>query len=79
MFRKKIVDFLGTSLLFVGFALAFLPHSLHTSIGVGSSIPHLQHVIAGIVIIIIALVVLIHNNNALNREFFTKFILKRNK
>ena len=79
MFRKKIVNFFGTALLFVGFALAFLPHAIHSSIGVGNSIPHLQHVIAGIVIIIISLIVLVHNNDALNREFFTKFILKRDK
>ena len=77
MFRKKIVDFLGTSLLFIGFALAFLPHAFHTSVGIGSSIPHLQHVISGIVIIIIALIVLIHNKNALNKEFFKRFILKK--
>ena len=77
MFRKKIVNFFGTIMLFVGFLLAFLPHAAHTSFGIGEEIPHLEHVISGIFLIVVSLVVLIYNNDSLNKEFFKKFILRK--
>ena len=77
MFRKKIVDFFGTAMLFTGSVLAFLPHAVHTAIGISEGVPHLEHVISGVFLIIVSLVILVYNNDALNREFFKKFILHR--
>lgn len=64
MKRKKILDVIGTILLFTGFLLAFLPHAFHSRIGLSEQ-THLKHVITGIVLVLIALGILVYNNNAL--------------
>ena len=65
MHRKKILDILGTALLFIGFVLAFLPHAFHAKIGLSEQ-THLKHVITGIVLVLIVLGILIYNNKALS-------------
>ena len=65
MCKKKIFDVIGTIMLFIGFFLAFLPHAVHVSAGLEDGTSHLNHVIIGIILVIIALVILIYNNNAL--------------
>ena len=62
--NKKIIDTVGTILLFIGFLLAFLPHAFHAKIGLSEQ-THLKHVITGMILVIIALAILIYNNKAL--------------
>lgn len=64
MKNNKLIDVLGTILLLIGFFFAFLPHALHTKIGLEESTSHAKHVIAGIIIVIVALLILIFNNRA---------------
>lgn len=64
MNHKKILDVIGTILLFIGFLLAFLPHAFHARIGLSEQ-THLKHVITGIILVLIALGILIYNNKAL--------------
>mgnify|MGYP001560465441 FL=1 len=63
MNSKKIFDILGTVLLAIGFFFAFLPPAVHVSSGLEET--HLEHVITGMVLVIIGLVILIYNNKAL--------------
>ena len=63
---KRLFDIIGTALLFIGFFLAFLPHTMHVSIGFDEETSHLKHIIFGIIFVIVALIILIYNNNALN-------------
>jgi len=65
MINKKLIDITGTIILFIGFALAFLPHAAHSAIGLDERTPHLKHVIYGITTAIIGLGILIWNNKAL--------------
>ncbi len=66
MDRKRVIDIIGTVLLFAGFFLAFLPHAAHISVGLQED--HLQHVIKGSVLVFFSLGGLIYNNNALNKK-----------
>ncbi|MBI3035002.1 hypothetical protein HYY71_01650 [Candidatus Woesearchaeota archaeon] len=66
MQHKKILDFIGTILLFIGMFLAFLPHALHVKSGLDESTSHLRHAITGIILVVTALGILIFNNKALN-------------
>ena len=65
--KNRIVNVLGTMLLFIGFVLAFLPHALHTRIGLDDSVSHTKHVITGIILVVLALAVLVYNNKALKK------------
>ena len=71
---KKFLDVIGTIILAIGMFLAFLPHAVHISVGLNNETSHAKHVIIGIVLIVIALAILVYNNDALNREFLKKFI-----
>ncbi|MBS3101366.1 hypothetical protein J4204_04475 [Candidatus Woesearchaeota archaeon] len=64
MKAKEFLDVSGTTLLFIGFFLAFLPHVFHARIGLSEQ-THLKHVITGITLALIALAILIWNNKAL--------------
>ena len=64
MEHKKILDIVGTILLFIGFFFAFLPHAFHAKVGFSEQ-SHLKHVIFGITAVVIALAILIYNNKAL--------------
>lgn len=63
--NKKIIDAIGTILLFMGFFLAFLPHAIHTAVGLNKEASHLQHVAFGVIFVVIALVILACNNKAI--------------
>ena len=63
--NKKILDFSGTILLFIGMFLAFLPHALHIKSGLNNEASHLKHVIYGLVLLVNGLAILICNNKAL--------------
>lgn len=67
MKRKKILDVIGTILLFIGFLLAFLPHAFHSRIGLSEQ-THLKHVTTGIILVLTALGILIYNNKALKGQ-----------
>ena len=69
MKQHKIIDLIGTILLFIGFLLAFLPHAFHASIGLNDSVSHAKHVITGIALVVLALAILVYNNNALRKIF----------
>jgi nitrate reductase gamma subunit len=69
MKRKSLLDFIGILLLFIGFVLAFLPHAFHASIGLNDSVSHTKHVITGLILVVLALAVLIYNNQALKKIF----------
>jgi len=71
MKHKKILDVLGTVLLFIGMSLAFLPHAFHARIGLSEQ-THLKHVITGIILVLIALGILVYNNNALKSLYMNK-------
>ena len=58
---KKLLFGLGTVILFIGFFFAFLPHAIHTGVGLGSESSHMKHVIIGSILILIGLVLLILN------------------
>lgn len=64
--KKRLLDVIGTILLFIGFVLAFLPHAFHAKIGLNDNITHIKHVIYGIGLILISLTILVWNNKALN-------------
>jgi len=64
--NKKLIDVIATILLFIGMSLAFLPHAFHAKVGFNES-SHLKHVISGMVLVVAALAVLVHSNNALKR------------
>ncbi len=65
--NKKIIDVIGTILLFIGFLLAFLPHAFHARIGLSEQ-THLRHVITGMILVIAGLGILIYNNKALKKH-----------
>lgn len=67
--KKRLWDFFGTVLLFIGFVLAFLPHAVHTAIGLDDNTSHTKHVIIGIILVLLALTVLLYNNKALKKIF----------
>ena len=62
---NKIVDVIGTIVLVIGFFFAFLPHAVHTAVGLRSETSHLKHLVYGIILVICALGILIYNNKAL--------------
>ena len=64
---NKLIDVIGTILLFIGMSLAFLPHALHAAIGLDEKTPHLKHVVTGIILVVVALGILIYNNKALKK------------
>lgn len=72
MIKKKLLDAIGTLLLFIGFSLAFLPHAFHTKIGLDDGTSHINHVVIGMVIVVAALGVLVYNNRALKQKKFLK-------
>ena len=72
MQKKKILDSIGTIILFMGFSLAFLPHALHSRVSIISNESHTEHVIQGIVLVIVGLGILIYNNDALKWNPFRK-------
>ena len=61
---KKVIDTLATILLFIGFFFAFLPHATHTAMGLDDETSHLNHVVTGIILVVIALVALVYNSKA---------------
>lgn len=69
MKQHKIIDIIGTILLFIGFILAFLPHAFHSRIGLDDSVAHIKHVITGIILVVLALAILVYNNRALRKIF----------
>ena len=69
MKKSKLLDIIGTLSLFIGFILAFLPHAFHASVGLNDSVSHTKHVVAGIALVLAALVVLVYNNGALRKIF----------
>ena len=75
--KSKILDIVGTILLVIGFFFAFLPHATHIAAGLDNEASHTEHIATGITLIVIALIILVYNNDALNKEFFKKFILKK--
>ena len=62
--KQKLFDVIGTILLFIGFFLALLPHAFHAKIGLVQE-SHTNHIIQGIILIVIALIILIWSNKAL--------------
>lgn len=66
MKHSKLADIIGTIMLAAGFFFAFLPHAVHIAVGLSDETSHLKHVIYGIVLVVIALIVLVYNNNALS-------------
>lgn len=60
-----MIDGLGIIVMFLGFFLAFLPHAVHTAAGLGDEASHLEHVISGIILVMVSLGILVWNNNAL--------------
>lgn len=62
---KRLLDIIGIILLFLGMSLAFLPHALHTRAGLDSETSHLNHIISGLILLVIGLAILIYNNKAL--------------
>ena len=75
--KSKILDVIGTILLVIGFFFAFLPHAAHIAVGLENGASHTGHIVTGIILIIIALIILVYNNDALNREFFKRFKLSK--
>ena len=63
--HNKVIDIIGTILLLIGFFLAFLPHAVHLAVGLDNGTAHTKHVVYGMVLVVIALGILIYNNNAL--------------
>lgn len=61
METKKFFFGLGTVILFIGFFYAFLPHTLHGSVGLGDESSHTRHVIFGAIMVLIGLILLILN------------------
>ena len=64
MKHSKLIDVMGTILLFIGFFLAFLPHAFHQKAGFNES-SHLKHVVYGMITVVISLGILVYNNKAL--------------
>ena len=67
---KKLLDIAGTSILFIGMFLAFLPHALHLRAGLDESASHVEHVIYGLFLVVIGLGILVFNNKALKNQRF---------
>ena len=65
MNNKRLLDVVGTILLAAGFFLAFLPHAVHTAVGLDEETSHLKHVITGMITVVIGLGILVFNNKAL--------------
>ncbi len=63
--KINVLDAIGAILLFTGLFLAFLPHAIHTSVGLNNGASHLWHVIAGMLLALFALAILVCNNKAL--------------
>ena len=63
--NKKIIDVIGTILLFIGMLIAFSSHAFHTRIGLSEETSHVKHVIYGMITAVIGLGILIYNNKAL--------------
>ena len=63
MKTKKAIYWLATIMLLIGLLLMLLPHATHEKIGLKDQ-THINHVISGIIIIIIALIILIKNQGA---------------
>lgn len=63
--KINVLDAIGTILLFTGLFLAFLPHAMHTSVGLNNGASHLWHVIVGVMLALFALAILVCNNKAL--------------
>ena len=63
--NKKIIDVIGTILLFIGMLIAFSSHAFHARIGLSEETSHVKHVIYGMITAVIGLGILIYNNKAL--------------
>ena len=64
MKHRKSLDVIGTILLLTGFFLAFLPHAVHIAVGLSDETSHIKHVVYGISLVVIALIILVYNNDA---------------
>lgn len=62
--NNKFVDILGTILLLIGFFLAFLPHAVHIAVGLDDGKSHTKHVVYGMILVVIALGILVYNNDS---------------
>ena len=67
---NKLLDIIGILMLAIGFFLAFLPHAVHSAVGLNNSSSNLKHALTGISFVIIALGILIYNNKALKPKFY---------
>lgn len=79
MKHNKLLDFIGTLMLLTGFFLAFLPHAVHIAVGLDNETSHLKHVVYGIMLVVIALIILVYNNDAFkwSRKEIKTFILRK--
>ena len=71
---NKIVDAIGTVLLAAGLFIALSSHAVHEKIGLPEA-SHWSHIILGLMLTIIGLGMLIHNNNAL--KIWNKSLTRR--
>ena len=65
MNNKRLLDVVGTVLLAAGFFLAFLPHAIHTAVGLNEETSHLKHIITGMTAVVVSLGILVYNNKTL--------------
>ena len=62
---NKLIDIIGTVLLFIGMLIAFSSHAFHAKLGLGEETSHVKHIVSGIVLVVIGLGILVYNNKAL--------------
>ncbi len=68
MKTRKLLDILGTVILFIGFALAFTPHAAHLALGLTHDEAfHLKLVIAGMSLVVAGLGILVYGNKYLSK------------
>ena len=65
--NKKLIEIAGTLILAAGAFFAFLPHVFHAKAGLVED-THIKHVVYGIILIVLGLGILIHNNNTLGNK-----------
>ena len=57
---KNVLHFLGAITLFIGFFLAFLPHTAHVAAGLDDEAGHIEHVISGMSLVVAGIAILVH-------------------
>ena len=69
MDKKKVLNIIGTIILFIGFFFAFLPHAFHDAVlgEAKDEESHVKHSIYGMSMVIIGLVILVYANDALRK------------